>query len=175
MSLLSGAAPGPVVPVASVSDLIGRVPAGGSIVVMDVNGPPPPMIADVGGGVLDHLRALVRRGWRRVVLLDDPGAPIGVRTAIALGVRGYVLARPQAETGPGRRGLSGAAFPDGLSAREVEVLQLVSRGLSNRQVGSSLGLSALTVKSHLARIGRKLGNGDRAAMVAAAFRAGLVL
>ena len=41
-------------------------------------------------------------------------------------------------------------------------------------VGEQLGLSALTVKSHLARIARKLGTGDRAEMVAMAMRAGVV-
>ena len=39
---------------------------------------------------------------------------------------------------------------------------------------SQLGLSALTVKSHLARIARKLGTGDRAEMVALAMRAGVI-
>jgi DNA-binding CsgD family transcriptional regulator len=37
-----------------------------------------------------------------------------------------------------------------------------------------LSLSALTVKNHLARIGRKLGTGDRAQLVALAYRAGII-
>jgi len=41
-------------------------------------------------------------------------------------------------------------------------------------IGDELGLSALTVKSHLARISRKLGTGDRAELVAIALRAGLL-
>ncbi len=173
-SLLSLSASGPVLPVAAVGDLAGRVPASGSIVVMDVTAPP--RSTPERGGVLDHLRALVRRGWRRLVLLDDPAAPVGVRTAIALGIRGYVVARVNGrDARAGAQPAAGIGFPQGLSTREVEVLQLVSRGMSNRDVGQALGLSSLTVKSHLARIGRKLGNGDRAAMVAAAFRAGLVL
>jgi DNA-binding NarL/FixJ family response regulator len=56
----------------------------------------------------------------------------------------------------------------------VEVLQLVADGNSNRDIGVALSLSALTVKSHLARIGRKLGTGDRAEMVAVALRAGVI-
>ncbi len=63
---------------------------------------------------------------------------------------------------------------DGLSAREVEVLALVACGRSNRDIGTELHLSALTVKSHLARIARKLGTGDRAEMVAVALRAGVI-
>lgn len=61
-----------------------------------------------------------------------------------------------------------------LSAREIGVLELVADGLSNRRIGDQLGLSALTVKSHLARISRKLGTGDRAELVAIVMRAGLV-
>jgi DNA-binding CsgD family transcriptional regulator len=61
-----------------------------------------------------------------------------------------------------------------LSGREVEVLRLVADGQSNKEIGEQLGLSALTVKSHLARIARKLGTGDRAEMVALAMRAGVI-
>ena len=60
------------------------------------------------------------------------------------------------------------------SAREGEVLQLVADGQSNKEIGEALSLSALTVKSHLSRIGRKLGTGDRAQMVALAMRAGVI-
>ncbi|WP_438938453.1 response regulator transcription factor [Amycolatopsis orientalis] len=65
--------------------------------------------------------------------------------------------------------------PRELSAREVEVLQLVADGQSYKEIGEELSLSALTVKSHLSRIGRKLGTGDRAEMVALAMRAGVIL
>lgn len=61
-----------------------------------------------------------------------------------------------------------------LSDREVEVLQLVADGLSNQEVGAQLGLSPLTVKSHLARIGVKLGTGDRTRMVVLTMRSGVV-
>jgi DNA-binding NarL/FixJ family response regulator len=62
----------------------------------------------------------------------------------------------------------------GLSAREVEVIRLVADGWSNKQIASQLSLSALTVKNHLARIGRKLGAGNRAHIVAIACRGGLI-
>ncbi|HLZ39056.1 MAG TPA: helix-turn-helix transcriptional regulator, partial [Mycobacteriales bacterium] len=61
-----------------------------------------------------------------------------------------------------------------LSGREVEVLQLVADGRSNKEIGEELGLSALTVKSHLARIACKLGTGDRAEMVALAMRSDVI-
>jgi DNA-binding NarL/FixJ family response regulator len=61
-----------------------------------------------------------------------------------------------------------------LSEREIEVLRLVAEGRSNKAIGETMGLSALTVKSHLARIARKLGTGDRAGMVAVAMRNGII-
>ncbi len=61
-----------------------------------------------------------------------------------------------------------------LSEREVEVLALVAEGMRNKEIGAQMGLSDLTVKSHLARIARKLGTGDRAGMVGAGMRAGII-
>ena len=61
-----------------------------------------------------------------------------------------------------------------LTAREHQVLYGIRQGQSNKEIGEALSLSALTVKSHLSRIGRKLGTGDRAQMVALAMRAGVI-
>jgi DNA-binding NarL/FixJ family response regulator len=58
-----------------------------------------------------------------------------------------------------------AAYGDPLTARELQVLRLVALGLGNKEVGEALKLSALTIKSHLARIARKLGTGRRSEMV----------
>ena len=55
------------------------------------------------------------------------------------------------------------AFPAGLSAREVEVLELVTKGLTNAQVAQELFISSRTVNRHLNSIYRKLGVGSRAA------------
>ncbi len=59
--------------------------------------------------------------------------------------------------------------PDGsggvLSAREMEVLLLTARGLSNRRIASSLRLSEATVKRHLANIYPKMGVGSRGAHI----------
>jgi DNA-binding NarL/FixJ family response regulator len=61
-----------------------------------------------------------------------------------------------------------------LSQREVQVLTQVAEGRTNKEIGADLKLSALTVKSHLARIARKVGTGDRAGMIAVAMRAGVL-
>ncbi|MCI0394129.1 MAG: response regulator transcription factor [Chloroflexi bacterium] len=55
-----------------------------------------------------------------------------------------------------------------LSAREIEVLALVSQGKSNKQIGRSLHISEATVKTHLIHIFDKLGVQDRTAAVTVA-------
>ncbi|GAA4526720.1 response regulator [Nonomuraea ferruginea] len=63
---------------------------------------------------------------------------------------------------------------DPLSARELEVLDLIAQGTTNREVAARLFISEATVKSHLLHIYAKLGVNDRAAAVAVAFRRGLI-
>ena len=55
-----------------------------------------------------------------------------------------------------------------LSAREIEVLQLVATGHSNKQIGQLLHISEATVKTHLIHIYGKLGVNDRTAAVTVA-------
>src|SRR5512133_1133000 len=116
------------------------------------------VIPEIGDGEATALvRSLRRRESTRVVLLGG-------------GVRGAVTADP---AHPTRAVSKSPAIPAGtpaLTAREVGVLRLVAEGRSNREIGEHLSLSALTVKSHLARISRKVGTGDRAEMVAFAIR-----
>jgi DNA-binding NarL/FixJ family response regulator len=61
-----------------------------------------------------------------------------------------------------------------LSAVERRVMALVAEGKANKQIGSALGISPLTVKNHLARIRARLGAGDKAQALAIALRAGLL-
>ena len=58
--------------------------------------------------------------------------------------------------------------------RELEVLTLVARGLTNRAIGRQLALSEATVKTHLVHVSTKLGVADRTAAVTAALDRGLI-
>ncbi|MFV0459170.1 MAG: LuxR C-terminal-related transcriptional regulator [Actinomycetales bacterium] len=121
------------------------------------------------GSGISLARELRTAGWGRVIVISPGDDPTQARTAVQQGVRCFLVSRPG--SGPSN-GSSGTLA--GMSQRELEVLQLVADGHSNRDVGEQLGLSALTVKSHLARIARKLGTGDRAEMVVMAMRAGAI-
>jgi len=62
-----------------------------------------------------------------------------------------------------------------LSQRELEVLELVAAGTTNREAAARLFISEATVKTHLLHIYAKLGVSDRAAAVAEAFNRGLLV
>lgn len=145
--------------VAAVEDLVARQVSGDLALIS----------LQLGADATRLIHALREAGWPRVVALA-PTADIGpVIDAVGAGASGVLIGR--------RANPASASIPSTiheLSSREIEVIRLVADGRSNKWIGDQLSLSALTVKSHLARIGRKLGTGDRAHMVALAMRAGVI-
>ena len=154
---------------------VGRVSAAGSVeAVEDLLSTSKPgdlaLVSLAFGADAARLVTTIRNaGWTRVIALA-PTADIGpVIDAVGAGVTGVLIGR--------RANPAAVSLPSSihdLSSREIEVIRLVADGRSNKWIGEQLSLSALTVKSHLARIGRKLGTGDRAHMVALAMRAGVI-
>lgn len=125
-----------------------------------------------------------------VLILTNYDSDADILGAIEAGASGYLLKdAPPAElvaalrtaaTGASVLAPAVASRLDGrtapastsLSTREIEVLQLVAEGRSNREIGHLLFLSEATVKSHLVHIFTKLGVSSRTRAVAAARRAG---
>jgi len=60
--------------------------------------------------------------------------------------------------------------PDGLTQREVEILGMIARGMTNPEIAAQLFLSNHTVKTHISRIFAKTGSRDRAAAIGYAHR-----
>ncbi|MBQ1044377.1 response regulator [Micromonospora sp. C72] len=138
------------------------------------------------------IRELARRGVpARVLVLTTYDTDSDVLPAVEAGATGYLLkdapseelfraveaaARGQATLSPAvatrlmRQMRQPASEP--LSQRELEVLELVARGSTNREAARQLFISEATVKTHLLHAYAKLGVNDRAAAVAAAFSRG---
>ncbi|MEV7782632.1 response regulator transcription factor [Kitasatospora sp. NPDC088351] len=89
-------------------------------------------------------------------------------------------AGPVAPAAPGASAGAGASaaadrgeLPDGLTAREAEVLALIAEGLSNTEIAQRLFVSPATVKTHINNLFAKTAVRDRAQAVAYAFRHGI--
>ncbi|MEO6791095.1 MAG: response regulator transcription factor [Ornithinibacter sp.] len=117
----------------------------------------------------DIIRA-VEAGARGYLLKDAP--TVVLADAIRRASRGETVLAPPVAARLAER-LRAPIAPD-LTAREVEVLQLVATGRSNAEVGTVLFIGEATVKTHLVRAFAKLGVTDRTAAVTAAYRLGLI-
>jgi DNA-binding NarL/FixJ family response regulator len=130
---------------------------------------------DLDEYVYDALQA----GASGFLLKDAPPAQLtdGIRAIAA----GEALLAPSitrrlieefTRVGAGRRAQPAAL--EELTPRELDVLQLVARGLSNAEVAEQLVLSDTTVKTHVAHVLGKLGLRDRVQAVVLAYESGLV-
>ncbi|MGW4229115.1 response regulator [Streptomyces sp. NPDC004980] len=160
------------------------------VVLMDLRMP--------GGGGVAAIAELARLGARsKVLVLTTYDTDSDTLPAIEAGATGYLLKdAPREElftavraAADGRTVLSPAVASrlvsrvrapadkpgnESLSAREREVLALVAKGTSNREIAVELFISEATVKTHLTHVFAKLGARDRAAAVAVGYERGIL-
>jgi DNA-binding NarL/FixJ family response regulator len=141
-------------------------------------------------GAVATRRILAALPDAKILMLSMHAEPDYVRTCLDAGARGYLLknaidlelveAVKKISTGdqvldPRLGRLGGSAEPaPSLSTRELEVLQLIVHGKSNKEIAVVLGLSANTVSVHRANIMQTLQIHNTAALVVYAIRTGLV-
>src|SRR5690349_5706170 len=122
----------------------------------------------------------------RVVLVGSEGerAELRARAAPPLEIVGEfaTLASARASdtdfdailVAPGEREDEGGYYDEPLTAREIQVLELLAEGLSNKGIAARLAISDQTVKFHVAAIAGKLGAANRTDAVRRAVRRGLI-
>ncbi|MET3807191.1 DNA-binding NarL/FixJ family response regulator [Nakamurella sp. UYEF19] len=147
------------------------------------------IIAALGAGARGYLtkqagRADIARAVRAAAAgqaVLDTAVQARLVAAATGGPASVMRARPaEAELGPTPAAAKASAsgkpdpLPDGLSAREGEVLALIAAGRSNREIAASLFVSEATVKTHVNNIFGKAGLRDRAQAVHYAFTRGMV-
>jgi len=108
-------------------------------------------------GVVEQARQ--RLGRRTVARLWDEGAAMSVEEAVARALTAPEDAAESREPAP-------AAPPGMLTPRELEIAQMIARGLSNRGIAAELVISPATVARHVTNILTKLGFGSRAQIAA---------
>ncbi len=178
-------------------DVVGEAGNGAEAVRLAERLRPDVVLMDLRMPVLDGVGAIARLAERgvpsRVLVLTTYDTDSDVLPAIEAGATGYLLkdatrpemfrairaaARGEAVLSPSvaTRLMGQVRSParEPLSQRELEVLTLISRGSTNREVAGRLFISEATVKTHLLHIYAKLGVNDRAAAVAVAFERGLL-
>jgi DNA-binding NarL/FixJ family response regulator len=130
-------------------------------------------------GLTDYVYEALRAGASGFLLKDSPAEELlaGVRIV----ARGDALLDPAVTRAvieefsrKPRRPDDLAQKLDDLTARELEVLQRLARGLSNAEIAGELVVSDGTVKTHVARILQKLDLRDRVQAVIFAYESGLV-
>lgn len=156
------------------------------IVLMDLSMP--------GAGGLAAVEAIVARDpSARVIVVSMHQGAVFAQKAIAAGARGFVskssppeeLVGAIAKVMAGRRALSSDMAQEvaqtslgkddiaALTRRELEILQLLARGMGGRAIAKSLGLSAKTIQNNLSQVRAKLDASGDADLVLKAQRAGL--
>ena len=156
------------------------------VVLMDLRMPEMDGVTAIGHIKSDHPDV-------HILVLTTYESDADILRAIETGATGYLLkdtpreelfgairtvAQGQSPLAPGvaARLMQRVRDPDeeGLSTREIEVLELVAHGTSNKEIAKQLWVSETTVKSHMLHIFDKLGVTDRTAAVTEALKRGII-
>jgi two-component system nitrate/nitrite response regulator NarL len=133
------------------------------------------------------VREAIQAGVRGYVCKNADVATLLAAVAAA-GAGGLYLGNGLSQALVGRRGAAGpvgpaasagrapatTAAPDGLTPRERDVLSLVARGFTHKQIGTRLGLTKATVDTYVHRVRQKIGSANKAGLTRAAVHLGLV-
>ncbi|MER5780720.1 response regulator transcription factor [Streptomyces mobaraensis] len=132
-------------------------------------------IEDVRSGEAGLSPQVQRRLLERLATAAPAKAPgpYGSAASTAASSVTSMSSGPSADRGAAGAGGSPEALPDGLTAREAEVLALVAEGLSNTEIARRLHVSTATVKTHINNLFAKTGVRDRAQAVRYAFHHGI--
>ena len=177
--------------------VVGEAKDGAEAVAMDAQLQPDVLLMDLRMPGMDGVAAIeavrAKRPSANILVLTTYDSDADIVRAIEAGATGYLLKdTPREElfrairaTAKGESVLATAVAArlmtrmrapaeENLSAREIEVLQLVYKGASNREIGKALHISTATVKTHLIHIYGKLGVDDRTSAVTVALERGIL-
>ena len=145
----------------------------------------------VGMSGLQAIREIRRHhSEARIIVLTMYQGDEDIRKALEAGARTYLLkhtvsadlVRMVREVHAGERPviptvqalLDEHTFRAGLTQREVQVVELISQGMRNREIAATLSISEETVHAHVRHILSKLGASDRSAAVSIALKRGII-
>jgi DNA-binding NarL/FixJ family response regulator len=180
--------------------VVGAAPDGEQAVALVAEHAPDVLLTDLRMPVCDGVettrRVRAEHPWVAVIVLTTYADDASVLDALRAGAVGWLSKDADAEAighalrsaAAGQSTIDSAALarlvaagptppavpPDGLTAREAEVLGLIATGLSNGEIARRLVVSEATVKTHVNRLFAKAGLRDRAQAVGYAYRHGLV-
>jgi len=128
----------------------------------------------------DYVYSALRAGASGFMLKDAPAEQL--IEAVRIVARGDALLAPsitrllieEVARRPASDPSATIAGFDDLTEREIDVMRLVAKGLSNAEIAEELVISPATAKTHVSRVMMKLDARDRAQLVVTAYEAGLV-
>ena len=120
---------------------------------------------------VSRLRALPLRGWG---VVSPDASPEELGAAVTAAAQGLIVLPKALTEGLLQEPRPVEELPEPLTAREREVLELLSQGFSNRIIASELHISEHTVKFHISSLYAKLAVNNRAEAVSQGARRGLI-